>query len=130
MTGVIWMIQLVHYPLFNRVGADAFRAYEAAHASAITLLVMPLMFVELFTALALAASPPDGVPPLIVWVGLGLVGVVWVMTVLVHVPQHNRLALGFDDATYRALVATNWVRTLAWSARSILVIYMLDRFTA
>ncbi len=28
MTGFIWTVQLVHYPLFDRVGEEAFPAYE------------------------------------------------------------------------------------------------------
>jgi hypothetical protein len=32
MTGVIWFVQVVHYPLMARVGAAGFPDYEAAHA--------------------------------------------------------------------------------------------------
>ena len=31
MTGLIWFVQVVHYPLFAAVGADQFVAYEVAH---------------------------------------------------------------------------------------------------
>ena len=31
MASFIWAMQLVHYPLFDRVGADAFPAYKNAH---------------------------------------------------------------------------------------------------
>ena len=30
MTGVIWFVQVVHYPLMARVGAEGFAAYERA----------------------------------------------------------------------------------------------------
>jgi hypothetical protein len=130
MTGVILFVQLVHYPLFNRVGTSAFTAYEAAHTSAITCLVMPLMLVELFTALLLAVQPPQGVSPLIFWIGFGLVLVIWCSTTFLQVPQHGRLSTGFDEAAYRALVMTNWVRTVAWCIRAALMLFVLAQLLA
>jgi membrane protease YdiL (CAAX protease family) len=130
MTGTIWTIQLVHYPLFNRVGTEAFRDYAAAHTSAITCLVLPLMAVELLTALGLVAQPLPEVPHVWFWIGLGLVGVAWLMTAFVHVPQHGQLASGFDEVTYQALVTTNWVRTIAWTARSALMLYVVNQVIA
>ena len=32
MTGLIWFVQVVHYPLFDRVGAARFVPYHAAHS--------------------------------------------------------------------------------------------------
>ena len=54
------------------------------------------------------------------WCGLGLLAVAWVSTGLWQVPAHRRLAGGFDAVTHRRLVRTNWVRTVAWSARGII----------
>lgn len=129
MTGVIWMIQLVHYPLFNRVGLEAFREYQLAHMNAITLLVMPLMLIELITAFLLALTPPPQIPAFIWWIAFGLVGIVWIMTAFVQVPLHNQLMSGFDQTIYQALVNTNWVRTIAWSARSGVLLYAVGRVT-
>ena len=39
MVGLIWCVQIVHYPLFAEVGKDGFAAYEAAHSSLITAVV-------------------------------------------------------------------------------------------
>lgn len=50
MFGVIWLVQLVHYPLFAGVGADGFTAYEATHQTRITWIVFPAMALELATA--------------------------------------------------------------------------------
>lgn len=35
MTGLIWFVQVVHYPLFALVGSTGFAAYESAHATQI-----------------------------------------------------------------------------------------------
>lgn len=127
MTGVIWLVQLVQYPLFARVGADAFPRYHAGHGGRITWLVGPLMVAELATAAILAADPPAGVRPTEAALGLGAAVALWVCTGLVQVPLHGRLAVGFDAATHRALVRSNWVRTALWSFRSALVLGWVAR---
>jgi len=42
-----------------------------------------------------------------------------------QVPAHRRLEGGFDVATHRRLVQTNWVRTVAWSARAVIALALL-----
>lgn len=120
LVGLIWTIQLLQYPLFAHVGEAGFAAYHARHSRSITFLVGPLMLVELVTAVALVARP-TGVSPLVTWVGLGLVVVIWGATALVSVPIHARLGAGFDRAEIARLVATNWIRTVAWTARGVLL---------
>jgi hypothetical protein len=39
--------------------------------------------------------------------------------------MHSRLARGFDEQSWRQLVRSNWVRTIAWSARAVLVSHWL-----
>ena len=124
MFGVIWVVQLVHYPLFAGVGADGFVAYEAAHKVRITWIVFPAMLLELGTAVALLWLRPEVVPPWMVWAGLALVGIVWLSTALVQVPLHSTLSAGFDADAHARLVATNWVRTAAWTLRAGLVLWM------
>ncbi|MBN8591834.1 MAG: hypothetical protein J0M33_08735 [Anaerolineae bacterium] len=127
MTGVIWMVQVVHYPLFALVGREQFPAYEYAHSASITLLVMPLMLVELGTAFVLALSPTPGLDRLTPWIGLVLAAATWGVTLFFSIPAHNTLSGGFDAAAHAALVSSNWLRTLAWTAHSGLVIYWLGR---
>jgi hypothetical protein len=124
MVGVIWVVQIVHYPLFGRVGATSFAVYGLEHARRITYVVGPPMIVEAVTALLLLAVRPEGITLRQVWVGVALVVAVWASTFFVQVPLHNTLGGGFDDAAHRSLVLTNWVRTLAWTARGGLVLWM------
>jgi fatty-acid desaturase len=129
LTGLIWTIQMVHYPLFRNVGDDAFTAYQTQHMNAITLLVGPAMLIELLTGFLLVGAVSAGsalpFPPLLAWIGLGLIGLVWFSTACINVPQHSQLMLGFDSGVHHALVASNWIRTLAWTARGALVIGMI-----
>ena len=125
MTGVIWFVQLVQYPSFEQVGSSSFPAFHAHHSASISLIVAPLMIAEALSALAFVWVPLRVQTPLQIWVGIGLVGIIWASTFLLQVPAHSKLGTGFDQGTWRFLVGTNWIRTIAWSARAALVSYWL-----
>lgn len=125
MTGLIWFVQIVHYPLFGSVGTEGFSRYETLHASRTTYVVGPPMLLELGTAAFLAWQRPSGVPAVQAFAGLALVGAIWLSTMLLQIPRHNTLGGGYDVDAHRALVSTNWIRTFAWSARTVLVLWML-----
>lgn len=127
MTGLIWFVQVVHYPLFAAVGRADFPAYSRAHQTLTTLVVGPPMLVEALSAGLLVVLRPAPVPAWASWTGLALVGVIWASTATMQVPSHARLVSGFDDATGAFLVHSNWIRTVAWSARAGLVLWMLWR---
>ncbi len=124
MAGLIWFVQVVHYPLFDGVGREAFAEYESRHAARTTWVVGPPMLVEAASAILLLWLHPAGVAEWQAWTGLGLLAPIWISTALVQVPCHDRLAAGFDASTHRRLVATNWLRTAAWTARGALVLGM------
>ncbi len=126
MTGLIWFVQIVHYPLFNRVGLGHFAAYETRHSTLTTLVVIVPMFVELVTAFALLWQRPEELALWQLWVGLFLVGVIWASTAFLQVPQHGVLSQGFNETAYQTLVSSNWLRTVAWTLRSVLVLYWLS----
>ena len=46
------------------------------------------------------------------------------------VPQHAVLARGFDADAHASLVTTNWVRTVAWSARGLMLLWIVERTLA
>lgn len=125
LVGLIWTVQIVHYPLLSGVGTDGFHAYHGRHAQAITWIVGPLMLAEIVLAASLALTPVAGVSALLSWVGLALVGLAWGATALVSVPLHRRLDAGFDAGVHRRLVDTNWIRTAAWTARGAIALAML-----
>jgi len=116
MTGLIWLVQVVHYPLFGAVDAAAFPAYHREHMRLITLAVGPLMLVEAAAAIAILALRVS--PPPLAWTGVALLAVVWGATMFLSVPHHDALTRGFSAATLAALVGTNWIRTVAWTARA------------
>jgi hypothetical protein len=123
MTGLIWFVQLVHYPLFARVEARVFPGYEIEHMRRTAWIVTPAMLVEAAAAIALLFDPR--VPAALAWGGGALLAIVWLSTALLQAPRHVALRRGFDAAVHARLVATNWIRTAAWSARSVLALAIL-----
>ncbi len=125
MTGLIWFVQVVHYPLFGWVPGDGFVAYEREHVRRTGWVVGPPMLLEVGTAGALIAlrAPLAADPRFLA--AFGLLLLVWVATAVFSVPAHNRLSDTPDPRTIRRLVATNWLRTVGWSARSALLIAMI-----
>jgi hypothetical protein len=124
VVGIIWFVQVVHYPLFERVGKRGCQAYSAAHSRLTGLVVGPPMLVEAATAVALPFSPPSEVPAALAWTGLALLAFVWLSTVLLQVPCHRALGLGFDPRAHRLLMLFTWVHTAAWRLRGLLVLSM------
>lgn len=116
MAGVIWFVQVVHYPLYRLVGVEQFVAFERQHCRTISFVVMPMMLAELGLAGLVWWNAP---PPAGAWslVGLLLLAGIWACTFFVQVPCHDRLQQRFDRATIDRLVRTNWLRTIGWTLR-------------
>lgn len=126
MAGIIWFVQVVHYPLFAAVTGPGETAYARANQARTSLVVLPPMLVEAAAAGWLALRPPAGVGFIPAAVGLVLVGLLWLSTLAVQMPLHGRLARdGHAAGVVAALVRSNWPRTLLWTARAILAAWML-----
>ncbi|MFM7152088.1 MAG: hypothetical protein ACKO23_19855 [Gemmataceae bacterium] len=121
MVGLIWFVQLVHYPLFDGVGEKQFPDYAKRHQYWTTLAVGPPMLVEAATAVLLAFRLKN---PLC-WLGLVLLGIIWASTALLQVPRHEELSTGFQSKPYLFLVWSNWIRTIAWTLRGVLTMTLI-----
>jgi hypothetical protein len=115
MTGVIAVVQVLHYPGFSFVDARDYPSFQTFHMRRITWIVGPAMLAEAATAAALVWSPFERVGAL---ANLGGVLAIWISTALWSVPLHDRLQSGKDLASIRRLTATNWPRTTLWALRS------------
>lgn len=126
MTGLIWFVQVVHYPLFA-LAKD--RVFASVHATRTTYVVAPLMLLELASSLLLlrAAWRSPAIPAAEAWVAAALVGVIWLSTALLQVPLHTRLQARHSAEDAQRLVSTNWIRTAAWTLRAALVLQWTAR---
>jgi hypothetical protein len=108
MTGVIWVVQIVLYPLFAHVRAAEWPAYHAAHSRRITPVVAPAMLAHAIVATALLVERPDALAA----VNLALAAGLLLVTATVFARLHGRLT----PAAVGRLVRLNALRAVAWTA--------------
>ena len=125
MFGVIWVIQLVQYPLMSLVPSESFRAYEKGHQRRITWVVAPLMAVEGGCVLLVFFWRPGAIPFALALIGGVLEAIAIGVTAFISAPTHGRLASTGDQRLLDHLIATNWIRSIAWTGRGALAIAML-----
>lgn len=121
LTGLIWVIQCVHYPAFRYANVETFKVFHNFHSQNITWIVAPLMVSELLTATLLFTKNNSNF-----WLmQLVLILLLWTSTAFLSVPLHNKLMNGYDLKLIHKLTITNWPRTLLWSLKSALLVYFL-----
>jgi hypothetical protein len=125
MVGVIWFVQVVHYPLLSVVPVESASAVAVEHQRRTGWVVMLPMTIEGVTTLLLLAMVPAGVAWFVPWLAGIPLAVALGATVLLSVPRHARMASNPDPTVGRELVTTNWVRTIAWSLRGLVGAGML-----
>lgn len=125
LTGLIWTIQVVHYPSFLGVGELQFATWHQQHMNSITFLVGPLMLLEAMAALGFLSFTSHFQPGFLVFLASGLVLFIFAHTFIIAAPLHGVLVkTGYDEALIKKLVATNWWRTIAWTLRLGILIYL------
>ena len=124
MVGVIWVVQLVHYPSFHFVELKQYTTFQRFHMSRISYVVIPAMLIELFTLILIVISM-DQIDNLVLASAILLI-FIWLMTAVFFSGVHQKLTLGYDQIVVDKLVKLNWGRTLLWTLRLLLIsIYML-----
>lgn len=121
MVGLIWLVQIVHYPLMQMVGREEFVPYSLRHQLAITPVVGAPMLIEVATAAYLLVQNPQLRRSKWFLASCVLLAVIWASTAFWQVPLHQTLLGGYDPERVRSLVLSNWIRTVAWSARGLIM---------
>lgn len=119
MVGVIWLVQLTHYPTYRYIDPTKFQDFEKFHCNSITFIVLPLMLLEAGSAAMLLVA---GERSAFFLLSLVTLGIVWLSTFLNQVPIHGKLGRGFNPDLVERLVSSNWLRTVGWSLRLVLVV--------
>ena len=125
MTGVIWFVQHVHYPLLAQVEIGQAVAVAEEHQRRTGHVVALPMAIEGLTTLALLAQQSAGVTWFLPWIGAILLAVALGCTVFLSVPLHAKMATNPDVQVGAKLVFTNWPRTIAWSLRAVVCVVMV-----
>jgi len=122
MTGLIWIIQIVHYQSFRFIAEANFREFEKFHCNRITPIVMPAMLLELGSALyILAYLDQDNYFA----ISFALLILIWISTFFIQSLIHGKLLTQFSQSNIELLIKTNWVRTALWSTRLLILFFNL-----
>ncbi|MEO1625958.1 MAG: hypothetical protein AAFV25_12440 [Bacteroidota bacterium] len=126
MFGLIWFVQIVHYPLMAAVGKGDFVAYERLHTQRTGTVVGPAMLAELFTGVVLWFwGAFEGQAHWIFGGSLLALALIWASTFFIQIPLHSRLSNAHSKDDIRRLVNSNWIRTILWSARAVVLAYLI-----
>lgn len=133
MVGLIWVVQVVHYPLFENVGAEAYPGYQSRHIDRIGALLVVPWGLEGVSIVALLVVAKERLMRRLAIAGAALMGLILAVTMIWAAPVHGELLDGFDAEQHDRLLASNLVRTLLWTARGVVAVAMiwllLDRRT-
>lgn len=127
MVGVIWTIQIVHYPFFHRVDKQDFSRHMDNHREKISYIVMPVMLAELASAIGLVMLQTQFQNEFMT--GLIFLLLTWISTAVIQVPSHSKLARGYNQTEVTMLVRLNWIRTVLWSIRLIILLFVLSHLS-
>ncbi len=127
LTGLMWCVQLVNYPLFPWVDREKFCDFEKKYQKRISFLLFPLIVLECFFAVLMFTVAKDGEFRTVTYVLFLLLLFIWFSTFCLQIPEHAELANGFSLKNIKRLILTNWIRTAAWTLRSLLLLWLLIR---
>ena len=119
MTGVIWVIQIVHYPSFHFIEKELYTAFQKFHMNKISIIVIPIMLAELITGMMLFLDKSSKSPFLII--SFVILVLIWLITGVFFTKAHNELMTGYQELVVNQLVVMNWIRTLLWTLRLLLL---------
>ena len=120
MVGIIWVIQLLHYPAFNFIKESDYVEFQHFHMQRISFIVVPVMILELFSAFMLVYYLRSN----LLTICLIILLFIWLITFVFFTKLHQSLLDGYDKKIVDKLVKINWSRTVLWSLRLIILIYI------
>ena len=118
LVGVILMTQILSYPLFLKLGISNFYNYYNSYTKRISFIVIPLMIFEVLLSIILNIILNN----FYLFASNILLFVVWGSTFFIQVPIHNKLSSNHSYVLINKLIYTNWIRTIAWFCKLIILI--------
>lgn len=126
--GAMTTLQLQHYAIYPHVGRGNFVEYISANnRAALVPVILPALSL-LLVSLALVLVRPPLMHASEAGAALALNLVQLASTAIWQRRLQSEMAVsGYDEAKTRLLVATNWVRTIAFLAQAVLAVTIVGR---
>lgn len=123
LNGVIWFLQVVHYPLYYKI-KEGFHSYEKHYLKRAVFLMSPIMFLELITAILLVSTAKPSMAVKLASANLIFLVINWLSTFILQNTEHQKLSIRFSITSLHRLISTNWIRTIFWSIRGVVLLIM------
>jgi hypothetical protein len=126
--GAMTTLQFQHYAIYPQVGAGNFVEYiRANNRAALVPVILPALLLLLVSLALVWVRPPlMHASEAIAVLALNLVQLastaIWQRRL-----QSEMAVSGYDEAKTRLLIATNWVRTIAFLAQAVLAVTIVGR---
>lgn len=116
---IIWLVQVIIYPVFLQVKESEFVAWHHGYCNAIGFFVLPVMSLQLIETASTCFFSGG-------YLSIAKIGSVigaWIVTFLCSAPYHKKLQKGKDFDVISRLIRTNWIRTILWSLAFVLSVF-------
>ena len=120
LVSLVFMTQFITYPTFLHIDKDKFSEYHRKYVNNISFIVAPVMLIELLTLSLIAYFSGE----FLIIKSLILLLVIWLTTFFIMIPSHNRISKSFNKKEIISLINYNWVRTILWSFKLLLIIFL------
>ncbi len=119
MVAIIWIVQILHYPTFKFVDRKKYEDFQDFHMKRISYLIIPIMLVEICSGVMVLILDSSLYSPF--GISIMLLIFIWVLTVLLFSKVHSYLLKGYDEDSINKLISLNWIRTISWTVRLIIL---------
>lgn len=128
LAGLSWYLQIVHYPLFAYIDKRSFLEYHIYHLKKNMFLIFIPMLVEGAFTILFAFDYSYLIPPMIPFLCLCLSTSMWLITFSHIAPLQDKLTTeGLDKDVVKKLLEINWIRTIGWTVKMLLLLYCLSK---
>ena len=119
MVAIIWFVQINQYPLLRLIDLNNLKKFETANIKKTERVVIPFMLIELLTGVILLFKLSY-----LFYFAFLILLTVWIYTFVAIVPLHMKLKTTPDQTIVDRLVKKNWVRTVLWTLKGFVVLYL------
>ena len=120
LVSLVLITQFITYPTFLSIDKKKFPDFHKKYVNKISLIVAPVMIIELLTLSHIAYFSKD----FLIIKSLILLLVIWLTTFFIMIPSHNKISKAFNKKEINMLINYNWVRTILWSFKLLLIIFL------
>ena len=120
LVSLVIITQFITYPSFLDINKSNFSEYHKKYVNKISLIVAPVMIVELLTLSYIAYLSSE----FIIIKSLILLLVIWLTTFIVMIPSHNKISIAYNEKEIQRLINYNWIRTILWSFKLFIIIFL------